>query len=176
METTMQKIREMVDVNTIIGDPISTPDGVTLTPHTLPSGTWRAVSAHDGKIIVLGGKCIETDDLFATTTEHDVPVGGWDTVAYGDGFFLALAGGTTCMSSPADTIDWLPKTFPNYAMLGLAFGAEWFVTVGDGILAAGVIDAAEAFSSATAPNSQNPFVTEADLEPIETALKWEEIA
>ena len=27
MGVTMQKIREMVDVNTIIGDPITTPDG-----------------------------------------------------------------------------------------------------------------------------------------------------
>lgn len=32
METTMQKIREMVDVNTIIGDSIITPDGITLIP------------------------------------------------------------------------------------------------------------------------------------------------
>ncbi|NLB29907.1 MAG: sporulation protein YtfJ [Clostridiales bacterium] len=32
METTMQKIREMVDVNTIIGDPITTADGITLIP------------------------------------------------------------------------------------------------------------------------------------------------
>ncbi len=32
METTMQKIREMIDVNTVIGQPISTPDGITLIP------------------------------------------------------------------------------------------------------------------------------------------------
>ena len=32
MATTMQKIREMVDVNTIIGTPIRTDDGVTLIP------------------------------------------------------------------------------------------------------------------------------------------------
>lgn len=32
MSTAMQKIREMVDVNTIIGDPISTPDGTTIIP------------------------------------------------------------------------------------------------------------------------------------------------
>ena len=32
METTMKKIREMVDVNTIVGSPIQTPDGVTLIP------------------------------------------------------------------------------------------------------------------------------------------------
>ena len=32
METTMQKIKEMVDVNTIVGSPIVTADGITLIP------------------------------------------------------------------------------------------------------------------------------------------------
>ncbi len=32
MATAMQKIREMIDVNTIIGDPITTPDGTTIIP------------------------------------------------------------------------------------------------------------------------------------------------
>ena len=32
MSTTMQKIREMVDVNTIIGEPITSPDGTIIIP------------------------------------------------------------------------------------------------------------------------------------------------
>lgn len=32
MDTTMQKIKEMVDVNTIVGDPMTTPDGTTIIP------------------------------------------------------------------------------------------------------------------------------------------------
>ena len=32
MDTTMKKIKEMTDVNTIIGDPITTPDGTTIIP------------------------------------------------------------------------------------------------------------------------------------------------
>ena len=32
MDTTLEKIKNMVDVNTIIGAPITTPDGVTLIP------------------------------------------------------------------------------------------------------------------------------------------------
>ena len=32
MDTTMKKIKEMVDVNSIIGDPITTPDGTTVIP------------------------------------------------------------------------------------------------------------------------------------------------
>lgn len=31
-ETTIQKIKEMVDVNSVIGQPITTPDGVTIIP------------------------------------------------------------------------------------------------------------------------------------------------
>ena len=32
LENTIQKIREMVDVNSVIGAPITTPDGVTIIP------------------------------------------------------------------------------------------------------------------------------------------------
>ena len=32
MKTTMEKMREMIDANTIIGEPITTADGVTLIP------------------------------------------------------------------------------------------------------------------------------------------------
>ena len=32
LETTIQKIREMLDVNTVVGSPIQTPDGVTIIP------------------------------------------------------------------------------------------------------------------------------------------------
>ena len=31
-EITLSKIKEMVDVNTVVGDPINTPDGITLIP------------------------------------------------------------------------------------------------------------------------------------------------
>ena len=32
MGTSMEKIRELVDVNTIIGDPITSPDGTIIIP------------------------------------------------------------------------------------------------------------------------------------------------
>ena len=32
LESTIQKIKEMVDVNSVIGTPITTPDGVTILP------------------------------------------------------------------------------------------------------------------------------------------------
>lgn len=34
MTSTMAKIKDMIDVNTVIGDPITTPDGVTIIPVT----------------------------------------------------------------------------------------------------------------------------------------------
>ena len=32
LDSTIQKVKEMVDVNSVIGEPISTPDGVTIIP------------------------------------------------------------------------------------------------------------------------------------------------
>ena len=32
VQLTMDKLREMVDVNTVVGDPIHTPEGVTVIP------------------------------------------------------------------------------------------------------------------------------------------------
>lgn len=32
LESTLQKIREAVDVNSVVGDPITTPEGVTILP------------------------------------------------------------------------------------------------------------------------------------------------
>ena len=34
MSNSMSKIKDMIDVNTVIGSPITTPDGVTLIPIT----------------------------------------------------------------------------------------------------------------------------------------------
>ena len=36
---TMEKIKQMVDVNTVIGDPVTTPDGTTVIP-VVPGELW----------------------------------------------------------------------------------------------------------------------------------------
>ena len=51
METTMTKIREMVDSNTIIGEPISTPDGVTLIPISRVSFGFGTGGSDYGKTV-----------------------------------------------------------------------------------------------------------------------------
>lgn len=60
MGVTMQKIREMVDVNTIIGDPITTPDGTVIVPvsqvtYGFASGGSDFPSKKDGKDCFGGG-------------------------------------------------------------------------------------------------------------------------
>ena len=49
MEASMSKIRDMVDSNTIIGEPIQTPDGVTLIPVSRLSFGFGCGGGDDGK-------------------------------------------------------------------------------------------------------------------------------
>ena len=68
MDTTMDKIRDMVDSNTIIGEPITTPDGETVIPVSRVSFGFGAGFVPD----VLDTKIydeiipVENDDAFAT--------------------------------------------------------------------------------------------------------------
>ena len=48
MQDTMSKIKEMVDVNTIVGDPNATPDGVTLIPVSRVSFGFASGGADGG--------------------------------------------------------------------------------------------------------------------------------
>ncbi|MEG1593360.1 MAG: GerW family sporulation protein [Oscillibacter sp.] len=50
MRTTMEKIREMVDTNTIVGQPINTPDGVTLIPISKVSFGFGSGGGDYGKV------------------------------------------------------------------------------------------------------------------------------
>lgn len=51
MDTTMSKIREMVDSNSIIGQPITTPDGVTLIPISSVSFAFGSGGSDYGKTV-----------------------------------------------------------------------------------------------------------------------------
>lgn len=42
MDTTMEKIKEMIDVNTIIGEPITSPDGTLIIPVSMVSYGFAA--------------------------------------------------------------------------------------------------------------------------------------
>ena len=61
LQDTISKIREMVDVNSVIGDPITTPDGVTIIPVSKISvgfgggGSDFAKSANRSQDLPFGG-------------------------------------------------------------------------------------------------------------------------
>ena len=50
MRTTMEKIHEMADANTVVGEPITTPDGVTLIPISRVSFGFGAGGGDYGKV------------------------------------------------------------------------------------------------------------------------------
>ena len=49
MRSTMEKIHEMADTNTIVGEPINTPDGVTLIPISKISFGFGSGGGDNGK-------------------------------------------------------------------------------------------------------------------------------
>lgn len=51
METTMNKVREMVDTNSVIGEPITTPDGVTVIPISRVSFGFGTGGSDYGKTV-----------------------------------------------------------------------------------------------------------------------------
>lgn len=56
LESTIQKIRDMVDVNSVIGNPITTPDGVTIIPVSKVSvGFGGGGSDYTSKDTAFGG-------------------------------------------------------------------------------------------------------------------------
>lgn len=56
MSTTLQKLREMIDVNTIVGEPIQTPDGLTLIPVSQLSLGFASGGSEFGKTPKVEGK------------------------------------------------------------------------------------------------------------------------
>lgn len=56
MSTTLQKLREMIDVNTIVGSPIQTPDGLTLIPISQLSLGFASGGSEFGKTPKVEGK------------------------------------------------------------------------------------------------------------------------
>ena len=55
MRSAMEKVREMVDTNTIVGQPITTPDGVTLIPISKVSFGFGSGGGDYGKTSVKEG-------------------------------------------------------------------------------------------------------------------------
>ena len=56
MATTLQKLREMIDVNTVVGEPIHTPDGLMLIPISQLSMGFASGGSEFGKTPKVEGK------------------------------------------------------------------------------------------------------------------------
>ena len=56
MSTTLQRLREMIDVNTIVGEPIHTPDGLMLIPISQLSMGFASGGSEFGKTPKVEGK------------------------------------------------------------------------------------------------------------------------
>ena len=110
LETTIAKIREMIDVNSVVGQPITTPDGVTIIPISKIS------------VGVGGGG---SDFVSKNNTKNDNPFGGGvgagvkiDPVA-----FLIVKDGSVRMlpvATPANTtadriVEMVPDTLDKLA-------------------------------------------------------------
>lgn len=59
LEGTIQKIKEMIDVNSVVGEPITTPDGVTIIPVSKVSVGFGGAGSDFTK-----GKAATTDEPF----------------------------------------------------------------------------------------------------------------
>ena len=104
LQSTIERIREMVDVNSVIGEPITTPDGVTIIPVSKVSVGFGG-----------GGS-----DFVSKNAGHDYPFGGGagggvkiDPIA-----FLVVSGGTVRMlpvpvpanTTPDRIVELIPDT------------------------------------------------------------------
>ena len=100
MRSTMEKVHEMVDTNTIVGQPITTPDGVTLIPISKVSFGFGGGGGDYGKT---------TKDSFGGGAGAGVKI---DPVA-----FLIIKDGVTRMlpvaAAPLTTVDRIVDMAPD---------------------------------------------------------------
>ena len=100
METTMQKVREMVDANTIVGEPVDTVDGIKLIPVSKVSFGFTGGGG--------GGKKQESDNGFGGGFGAGVKI---DPIA-----FIVVKGESVKMlhvaPPPATTLDRVIGTVP----------------------------------------------------------------
>ena len=101
LRSTMEKVREMADTNTIVGQPITTPDGVTLIPISKVSVAFGGGGGEYGKAV--------PKENFGGGAGAGVKI---DPVA-----FLIIKDGTTRMlpvaAAPMSTVDRIVDMAPD---------------------------------------------------------------
>ena len=101
MESSMDKIREMVDSNTIVGQPITTADGVTLIPISRLSFGFGCGGGDYGKNV--------GDNKFGGGSTAGVKVEPVAFLVVKDGVTRMLPVGAPAMSTADRVIDMVPQ-------------------------------------------------------------------
>ena len=101
METAMSKVREMVSSDTVIGQPITTPDGVTLVPVSRLSFGFSCGGSDFGK--VTDGK------NFAGGTAAGVKVDPVAFLVVKDGVTRVLPVGVPAVTTAARMVEMVPE-------------------------------------------------------------------
>ena len=100
MDASMSKIREMVDSNTIIGEPIQTPDGVTLIPVSRLSFGFGCGGVDYGK---------QTPAMFGGASTAGVKVEPVAFLVVKDGVTRVLPVGVPAVTTAARMVEMVPE-------------------------------------------------------------------
>ncbi len=111
MSVTMQKIKEMVDVNTIIGDPITTPDGTVIIPVSKVAYGFAA----GGSDIPTKSAIESSKQVFGGGSGAGVSINpiGFIVVSQGQTQFLSVDGSSDPMGKFFESIPGVVTTISN---------------------------------------------------------------
>ena len=114
MNSTMEKVREMVDANNIVGAPITTPDGVTLIPISRVSFGFGSGGGDYGKY---GAKKDRRKEQTEKVVTDNFGGGGGAGVKIDPVAFLVIKDGTTRVMPvavpPVSTVDRIVDMAPD---------------------------------------------------------------
>lgn len=108
MDASMSKIREMVDSNTIIGEPIQTPDGVTLIPVSRLSFGFGCGGGDYGK---------QTPAMFGGASTAGVKVEPVAFLVVKDGVTRVLPVGVPAVTTAAAWWRWSRRSWTGWSAL-----------------------------------------------------------
>ena len=115
----------------------TSPDGVTWTQRTIPSGDWQSVTYGNGLFVAIGAQgnnSVITSPDGVNWTQRTLPATSayWWSITYGNGLFVAVGGiGTYAVSSP-DGVTWTNRTLSSSAnWRAVTYGNGLFIAIND---------------------------------------------
>ncbi len=110
---------------------MTSPDGVTWTPHAGLAGWWDAVTYGNGLFVAVsyGSAVMTSPNGSDWTSRADNSADGWNAVTYGNGLFVAVSLNGTLITSP-DGINWTPRPgAENNNWVSVTYGNGLFVAI-----------------------------------------------